>query len=150
MCKDPRVLGHNLVDLLPRGPCRDPQPPPRQKSGRGRRRAHRPGASLCGRGPRTPGPRSPRRRPGSQASGSGRYLSLLERRRIVALRERGLTVREVASLLGLAPSTVSREWLLATPPGPGVRLVCRGPAKVGYPAYRQRQQAGTTNTMRRR
>lgn len=41
---------------------------------------------------------------------SGRYLSLLERRRIASLRERGLTIREIAGLLGRAPSTVSREF----------------------------------------
>ncbi|MGW6909686.1 IS30 family transposase [Streptomyces sp. NPDC054940] len=34
----------------------------------------------------------------------------MERRRIVSLRERGLTIREIASLLGRAPSTVSREF----------------------------------------
>ncbi|MDQ0938446.1 IS30 family transposase [Streptomyces sp. V1I1] len=44
-----------------------------------------------------------------EKSRSGRYLSLLERRRIASLRERGLTVREIASRLGRAPSTVSRE-----------------------------------------
>ncbi|MFF2469520.1 IS30 family transposase [Streptomyces mirabilis] len=44
-----------------------------------------------------------------ESSRSGRYLSLLERRRIASLRERGLTIREIASRLGRAPSTVSRE-----------------------------------------
>ncbi|MFJ8197047.1 transposase [Streptomyces sp. NPDC096152] len=44
-----------------------------------------------------------------ESSRSGRYLSLLECRRIAALRERGLTIRETAGLLGRAPSTVSRE-----------------------------------------
>jgi IS30 family transposase len=44
-----------------------------------------------------------------ETSRSGRYLSLLERRRIAALRERGLTIRGIAGLLGRAPSTVSRE-----------------------------------------
>ncbi|MFD8726168.1 IS30 family transposase, partial [Streptomyces sp. NPDC059629] len=44
-----------------------------------------------------------------ESSRSGRYLSLLERRRIAALRERGLPIREIADLLGRAPSTVSRE-----------------------------------------
>ncbi|MER5659910.1 helix-turn-helix domain-containing protein [Streptomyces mirabilis] len=44
-----------------------------------------------------------------ESSRSGRYLSLLERRRIAALRERGLTIREIAGLLGRPPSTVSRE-----------------------------------------
>ncbi|WP_373429913.1 helix-turn-helix domain-containing protein [Streptomyces sp. V1I1] len=43
------------------------------------------------------------------ASRSGRYLSLLERQRIASLRERGLTIREIAARLGRAPSTVSRE-----------------------------------------
>ncbi|MFD4723033.1 helix-turn-helix domain-containing protein [Streptomyces sp. NPDC058423] len=40
---------------------------------------------------------------------SGRYLSLLESRPIASLRERGLTIREIAARLGRAPSTVSRE-----------------------------------------
>ena len=40
---------------------------------------------------------------------SGRYLSLLERQRIAALRARGLTIREIAARLSRAPSTVSRE-----------------------------------------
>ncbi|MGW2964464.1 transposase [Streptomyces sp. NPDC001220] len=44
-----------------------------------------------------------------ESSRSGRYLSLLERRRIAALRERGLPIQEIADLLGRAPSTVSRE-----------------------------------------
>jgi transposase len=44
-----------------------------------------------------------------ETSRSGRYLSLLERRRIASLRERGLTIREIAGLFGRAPSTVSRE-----------------------------------------
>lgn len=44
-----------------------------------------------------------------EAARSGRYLSLLERRRIASLRESGLTIREIASRLGRAPSTVSRE-----------------------------------------
>ncbi|WP_374119217.1 transposase [Streptomyces odontomachi] len=43
------------------------------------------------------------------ASRSGRYLSLLERRRIASLRGRGLAIRKIACLLGRAPSTVSRE-----------------------------------------
>ncbi|WP_407704320.1 helix-turn-helix domain-containing protein [Streptomyces spongiae] len=43
-----------------------------------------------------------------ESSRSGRYLSLLERRRIAALRERGL-IRETAGLVGRAPSTVSRQ-----------------------------------------
>jgi IS30 family transposase len=40
---------------------------------------------------------------------SNRYLSLLERQRIATLRRDGLGVREIARLLGRAPSTVSRE-----------------------------------------
>ncbi|MFD3536989.1 transposase [Streptomyces sp. NPDC058664] len=39
----------------------------------------------------------------------GRYLSLLERKRIATLRERGLGVREIALRLERSPSTVSRE-----------------------------------------
>lgn len=38
-----------------------------------------------------------------------RYLSLLERQLIATLRERGLTVREIARLLDRAASTASRE-----------------------------------------
>ncbi|MEV0186622.1 IS30 family transposase [Streptomyces sp. NPDC050625] len=44
-----------------------------------------------------------------EPSRSGRYLPLIERRRIASLRERGLTIREIARRLGRAPSTVSRE-----------------------------------------
>lgn len=44
-----------------------------------------------------------------QETHSGRYLSLLERQRIAVLKAQGLSVREVASRLGRAPSTVSRE-----------------------------------------
>ncbi|WP_331773377.1 IS30 family transposase (plasmid) [Embleya sp. NBC_00888] len=44
-----------------------------------------------------------------EASRSGRYLSLLERKRIATLRERGLGVRDIAERLGRAPSTISRE-----------------------------------------
>lgn len=40
---------------------------------------------------------------------SGRYLSLLERKRITALRERGLGIREIADLMDHSPSTISRE-----------------------------------------
>jgi IS30 family transposase len=39
----------------------------------------------------------------------GRYLSLLERRRIAALRAQRMGVREIARAIGRAPSTVSRE-----------------------------------------
>ncbi|MER6563806.1 helix-turn-helix domain-containing protein [Streptomyces sp. NPDC001027] len=45
----------------------------------------------------------------TEASRSGRYLSLLERRRIASLRGRGLAIREMVGLLGRALSTVSRE-----------------------------------------
>ncbi|MFJ1954648.1 IS30 family transposase [Streptomyces microflavus] len=44
-----------------------------------------------------------------EASRSGRYLSLLDRKRIATLREQGLGVRGIAERLGRAPSTVSRE-----------------------------------------
>ncbi|MFF4977971.1 transposase [Streptomyces sp. NPDC001083] len=44
-----------------------------------------------------------------EISRSGRYLSLLERRRIASMRSRGLAIREMAGLLGRTPSTVSRE-----------------------------------------
>ncbi|WP_392757295.1 IS30 family transposase [Streptomyces sp. LN590] len=44
-----------------------------------------------------------------EASRSSRYLSLLERKQIATLRERGLGVREIAERLGRSPSTVSRE-----------------------------------------
>src|ERR1700678_3218476 len=40
---------------------------------------------------------------------SGRYLSLLERQRIAALREQGLSVRAIAARLGRAPSKVCRR-----------------------------------------
>ncbi|GLW75489.1 IS30 family transposase [Kitasatospora phosalacinea] len=40
---------------------------------------------------------------------SGRYLSLLERKRIATLREHGLGVRKIAARLDRSPSTVSRE-----------------------------------------
>ncbi len=40
---------------------------------------------------------------------SGRYLSLLERERIAALRRMGLGVRQIAREIGRSPSTVSRE-----------------------------------------
>ncbi len=40
---------------------------------------------------------------------STRYLSLLERQRIAALRRQGLSLREIARRLGRAPSTISRE-----------------------------------------
>lgn len=40
---------------------------------------------------------------------SDRYLSLLERRRIATLRERGLGIREIAERLGRSASTISRE-----------------------------------------
>jgi transposase len=45
----------------------------------------------------------------SEPTRSRRYLSLLERQRIAALRRDGLGVREIAAMLGRAPSTVSRE-----------------------------------------
>lgn len=44
-----------------------------------------------------------------ESSPSDWYLSLLEHRRIAALCEHCLTIREIADLLGRAPSTVSRE-----------------------------------------
>ena len=44
-----------------------------------------------------------------EAEHSGRYLSLLERKRIATLRERGLTMTEIASRIGRSTSTVSRE-----------------------------------------
>lgn len=40
---------------------------------------------------------------------SGRYLLMLERQRIAALRTKGLTIRKIAARLSRAPSTVSRE-----------------------------------------
>lgn len=40
---------------------------------------------------------------------SDRYLSLLERQRIAALRAQRLSMREIARRLGRAPSTISRE-----------------------------------------
>jgi IS30 family transposase len=40
---------------------------------------------------------------------SGRHLSLLERQRIATMRRQGSSVREIARIIGRAPSTVSRE-----------------------------------------
>ena len=48
---------------------------------------------------------------------SGRYLSLLERERIGALRQRGVGVNEIARRLGRSPSTISRELRRNTSPG---------------------------------
>jgi IS30 family transposase len=45
----------------------------------------------------------------AEAVRSNRYLSLLERQRIAMLREKGAGIREIATILGRAPSTVSRE-----------------------------------------
>lgn len=45
----------------------------------------------------------------AEAARSSRYLSLLERQRIAALRGRGLGVRDIAGRIGRSPSTVSRE-----------------------------------------
>jgi hypothetical protein len=45
----------------------------------------------------------------SETVHSGNYLSLLERKRIATLRERGLGIREIADPLQRSPSTVSRE-----------------------------------------
>lgn len=45
----------------------------------------------------------------AEAQQSERYLSLLERERIAVLRRQGLSMRAIATQLGRAPSTVSRE-----------------------------------------
>ncbi|MGW6263408.1 helix-turn-helix domain-containing protein, partial [Streptomyces sp. NPDC055085] len=45
----------------------------------------------------------------SETMHSGRYLSLLERKRIATLHNRGLGIREIAERLERSPSTVSRE-----------------------------------------
>ncbi|MFD9053382.1 transposase [Streptomyces zaomyceticus] len=45
----------------------------------------------------------------SETVHSGRYLSLLERKRIATLREHGLRIREIAARLDRSPSTISRE-----------------------------------------
>ncbi|MFF0991263.1 IS30 family transposase [Kocuria nitroreducens] len=45
----------------------------------------------------------------AEAQQSERYLSLLERERIAVLRRQGLSMRAIATRLGRAPSTVSRE-----------------------------------------
>ena len=45
----------------------------------------------------------------SEATRTGRFLSLLERQRIAALHERGHGVREIARRIRRSPSTVSRE-----------------------------------------
>ncbi|MFI7581137.1 IS30 family transposase [Kocuria sp. M4R5S9] len=44
-----------------------------------------------------------------EAQQAERYLSLLERERIGVLRRQGLSMREIATRLGRAPSTISRE-----------------------------------------
>lgn len=45
----------------------------------------------------------------AEAERHGRYLSLLERRRIAALKAQKMGVREIARAIGRSPSTVSRE-----------------------------------------
>ncbi|MFI0206669.1 helix-turn-helix domain-containing protein [Streptomyces sp. NPDC016734] len=45
----------------------------------------------------------------SETVHSGRYLSLLERKRIATLREHGLGIRKIATRLDRSPSTISRE-----------------------------------------
>jgi transposase, IS30 family len=45
----------------------------------------------------------------TQASLSGRYLSLAEREEVALLRARGCGVREIARSVGRSPSTISRE-----------------------------------------
>ena len=45
----------------------------------------------------------------SEQMHSSRFLSLLERQRIAALRSRRLGVRQIAALIGRSASTVSRE-----------------------------------------
>jgi IS30 family transposase len=45
----------------------------------------------------------------SEQMHSSRYLSLLDRQRMAAMRARGLGVRQVATLIGRSASTVSRE-----------------------------------------
>ncbi|MET9023703.1 IS30 family transposase [Actinopolymorpha sp. NPDC004070] len=45
----------------------------------------------------------------AETARSSRYLSLLERQRIATLRGQGLSIRTIATRLGRAPSTVSRE-----------------------------------------
>ncbi|WP_432758530.1 helix-turn-helix domain-containing protein [Streptomyces virginiae] len=45
----------------------------------------------------------------SETVHSGRYLSLLEHKRIATLREHGLGIRKIATRLDRSPSTISRE-----------------------------------------
>ncbi len=45
----------------------------------------------------------------AEGTRTGRFLSLLERQRIATLRRQGLGVRAIATELGRAPSTISRE-----------------------------------------
>ncbi len=45
----------------------------------------------------------------AESARSSRFLSLLERQRIAALRAQGLGVRAIADRLGRSPSTISRE-----------------------------------------
>ena len=58
---------------------------------------------------RTAGGMAPSHLSRSSKPTSGRYLSFVEREEIALLRAEGLGVREVASRLGRAPSTISRE-----------------------------------------
>ena len=58
---------------------------------------------------RTAGGVAPSHLSQSYKPSSGRYLSFVEREEIALLRAEGLGVREVASRLGRAPSTISRE-----------------------------------------
>jgi IS30 family transposase len=45
----------------------------------------------------------------SEQMHSSRFLSLLDRQRMAALRARGMGVRQIATLIGRSASTVSRE-----------------------------------------
>jgi IS30 family transposase len=56
---------------------------------------------------------------------SGRHLSFTEREEIAGLRAGGCGVREIASELGRAPSTISRELQRNT-----------GTLRTGWPEYR--------------
>jgi IS30 family transposase len=71
---------------------------------------------------------------------SGRYLSLLERERIAALRRMGLGVREISREIGRSPSTVSRELRR------NARSHDRGVYDAVLAHARAREQAGREKT----
>jgi len=72
--------------------------------------------------------------------GIGRYLSLLERERIAALRRMGMGVRQIAREIGRNPSTVSRELKR------NARVHDRGVYDAVLAHARAREKAGRAKT----